>query len=350
MEDVRKNSRIVNTAALFIILVLSVYVLSIGKAVLVPFVIAVVLFYLIIGLMQALRQIKLKEKKMPRSLAMGLALASVVILITLFVLLVKNSFDQVLLEADSYQEKLDELLVNLYQFFGVEDVGGVSELIGQIDLSSILTDIIQALRNLASNVGLIIIYVAFLLVEYRGFGKKFKTLAKKFERFEEFDRTLVRIGNDVDTYIKIKTLVSVLTGVFSYILMVLVGVDFAEFWAFLIFLLNYIPVIGSLIGVSFPILLSLVQFPTLLPFVVMTVGLFIVQFTMSQIVEPRLLGSSLNLSPLAIIFALVLWTHIWGPIGAIICVPITVIINIILAKFETTRPIAMMLSANGKVD
>ena len=117
-----------------------------------------------------------------------------------------------------------------------------------------------------------------------------------------------------------------------------------------VFMLNYIPVIGSLIGVLFPSLLVLVQFGSFGPFFAAVLGLGGIQFGMGNVLDPRLMGSSLNLSPLAIIVALAVWGGLWGVAGMFLCVPITVIVMIVCAQFEGTRPLAVLLSADGRLD
>lgn len=132
--------------------------------------------------------------------------------------------------------------------------------------------------------------------------------------------------------------------------MVAIGVDYAEFWALIIFLLNYIPTIGSMLAVLFPSMLAIVQFGTVLHPVLTLCLLGGVQFAIGNLIEPRLMGRSLNLSPLVIMLALTFWGAIWGITGMLLCVPITVILMIIFSEFKQTRPIAIMLSADGIVN
>ena len=140
-----------------------------------------------------------------------------------------------------------------------------------------------------------------------------------------------------------------MTGLISYLVLKVVGVDFASFWAVLIFLLNFIPTIGSIIATLFPSLLTLVQFPTLGPFIATISVLTAVQFCIGSLLEPRLMGNRLNLSPIVILLSLGLWGSVWGIPGMFLCVPITVIIMIICSYFPGTRPLAILLSGNGKV-
>jgi predicted PurR-regulated permease PerM len=128
-----------------------------------------------------------------------------------------------------------------------------------------------------------------------------------------------------------------------------VGVDFASFWAVLIFLLNFIPTIGSIIATAFPSVLTLIQFDTLGPFIITVSILTTIQFCIGSLVEPKLMGNRLNLSPIVILLSLGLWGSIWGIPGMFLCVPITVIMMIVCSYFPNTRPAAVLLSGNGRV-
>ena len=128
------------------------------------------------------------------------------------------------------------------------------------------------------------------------------------------------------------------------------GVDAAFFWAFLMFALNYIPTIGSLIATLFPAFFSLVQFGEIQPFIIILVGLGIAEWFVGNVLEPRLMGKSLNLSPLVTILALIVWGQIWGITGMLLSTPITVVMLIIFSQFESTRGIAVMLSESGDID
>ncbi|WP_293679491.1 AI-2E family transporter [Thiolapillus sp.] len=144
-------------------------------------------------------------------------------------------------------------------------------------------------------------------------------------------------------------MVSALTGIVSYIILLWVSVDYVPFWALLIFMLNYIPTIGSMVAVLLPTTLALVQFDTFGPFVTLLVSLGTVQVLIGNVLEPRLMGSSLNLSPLVVILALSLWGQMWGVTGMFLSVPITVISMIVLANFPQTRAIAVAMSENGRL-
>ena len=162
--------------------------------------------------------------------------------------------------------------------------------------------------------------------------------------------TRSKIEWSVARYLGIKTLVSLITGFFSYLVFAFCDLNFAVFWAFLIFLLNYIPTIGSLLATIFPAVFSLLQFGDF------SIGLIIffvvgfIQVIIGNFLEPKWLGNSMNISPLLSIISLVFWGAIWGTTGMIISVPVTVVILIILSKFESYQSLAILLSEKGEIN
>ena len=147
----------------------------------------------------------------------------------------------------------------------------------------------------------------------------------------------------------VKFFTSFLTAIITYIIMESVNLDFSLFWAILIFLLNFIPTIGSIVASIFPILLSLLQYNnTFVPFTIISVGIITTQLIIGNIIDPKLTGNSLNLSPLVLILSLVVWGHIWGIMGMFLSVPIMIIITITLFEFPQTKKIAILLSRDGE--
>jgi AI-2 transport protein TqsA len=152
---------------------------------------------------------------------------------------------------------------------------------------------------------------------------------------------------DIQTYLWIKTVTSTVTGVVSYFILKWVGVDFAGFWAFTIFLLNFVPTVGSIIATLFPAILALIQFETIYQFLFVLISVGTVQIVVGNFLEPKLMGRSLNVSPFVVILSLTLWGSIWGIAGMFLSVPITVMMLIVFAHFEQTRYLAILLSGDG---
>ena len=180
--------------------------------------------------------------------------------------------------------------------------------------------------------------------------QKLQALFPQPENRHLADSIISHILKDTQTYLGLKTLLSLITAIGSWVIMTAVGLDFSEFWALLIFFLYYIPNIGAIIAMSFPALIALIQFQSLLPFAIVTSGIGLIQFLVGNVLEPRFLSKSLNLSPLVILIALALWGAIWGILGMFLAVPMTVIMMIFFAHFEKTRPIAILLSQDGYIN
>jgi len=329
----------------------TLYLLIVGKALILPIVVAVVFWYLIFTLAQTYSRLGTWGFKLPSWLAMAFAVLTFVALLVAFVDLTRNNVEQVVAAAPAYQANLEKLLNQAVAFLGIQEVPTVDQLRKQIDLGTIAGQLASGIASFAGNVGIILIYVVFLLVEQKSFGTKIEALVDcDPASIGRVRRIIGRINADVRTYIWVKTLLSVVTGGISYLVMIAVGVDLAEFWAVLIFLLNFIPTIGSILGIVFPALLTLVQFDDpLTPFLIVSVLLGATQLVTGNVIEPKMMGRSLSISPVVILISLALWGSIWGVIGMFLSVPITVICMIVMAQFKATRPVAILLSSDGNV-
>jgi predicted PurR-regulated permease PerM len=126
-------------------------------------------------------------------------------------------------------------------------------------------------------------------------------------------------------------------------------VDFAVFWAALAGLLNYVPYIGSVLGVAFPVAFATMQFADPGAVIAVLLSLAAAQFFIGFFLDQYLMGNSLNLSPFVILVSLAAWSALWGVPGAFLAVPITACLALVFAEFEGTRPVAILLSRNGEV-
>ena len=350
-------------AALVIIISAIFALLILGKSLLIPFVIAVLVWYLINALSHWIGKFKYKKKQLPYwASTIVSALIIFIIIISVGSLIAQNA-QQMVIELPKYEQNVINIADKIGNTFPVakpfiqnlksSEISfweSVRPLTGDINFSEIITNLLNTLSGLAGNTFLILIYVMFLFFEQVAFPKKIRALFPQDNKFEQFQSIIERINESIRAYFKVKLTVSLITAFASYILMAFMGLDFAIFWAFLIFLLNFIPNIGSLIATVFPAILSLVQFEnSFAPFLVILIGVGSIQLLVGNLLEPRMMGSSLNISSLAVIIALTLWGAIWGVAGMILCVPITVILMIILAEFPNTRPIAILLSEKGEL-
>ena len=328
---------------------LTVYLLVSGRNILIPIAIAVMAWYLINAIARGIGRLGIRGVHPPRWASLTLTVIAFIAAVMSLAEMVSGHFTDVIDAAPTYQANLQRLVAQAAGLFGLQDTPNLTQLIERIDFRSIVGRLAATLTSIAGDAGLILVYVLFLFVEQGSFNRKMKVLFPNQEREARVRRILSHMTREIQNYLWIKTFSSCLTAGLSYAVLFAVGVDFAAFWAVIIFFLNYIPTIGSLLGIVFPALLALVQFDTFVPFLIVTPSLAVIQVFTGNILEPMMMGASLNISPFATLASLAVWGSIWGIPGMFLCVPITVIAMIVFAHFARTRPIAVMLSTNGRV-
>lgn len=215
---------------------------------------------------------------------------------------------------------------------------GVSKLSGYIPFAGLLGSLLFVLLN-----------VVFLLMEQRRFQQKLGRMSDDPNKTRRLLDVIGEINDRVGRYLAVKTMINIALGVISWLIMVLMGLEFAVFWAIIIALLNYIPYVGSIVGVAFPIALAVIQFDDLNMVLLLLALLIAAQMLMGNIIEPQVMGNSLNLSPYVILISLTAWSSLWGIAGAIFSVPIAAIMVIVFSEFKRTRPLAILLSLNGQI-
>lgn len=324
------------------------YVLVVGKAFLVPLAVAIMLWYVINALSRNYARLIpwTKDKNWLTTLA---SIVSIGLFITFAVDMVQNNIEDVRLKVPVYSENFRVLAEKMVLQFNLSRVPNVSELVSDIEISPIISTLVSTFTGMIGNIFLVLFYVLFMLLEQSTFTKKIQAIFPDSVRRKSIMSILAHAQEDIQTYLWIKTITSTLTGVASYLILRMVEVDFAGFWAFTIFLLNFIPTIGSIIATLFPAVLALIQFDTLYPFFLVLIGVGMVQVIVGNLLEPKLMGNSLNVSPFVVMMSLTLWGSIWGIAGMFLSVPITVMMLIIFAHFERTRYIAILLSGDGSL-
>ncbi len=331
------------------IITLTVYIMVVGRDLIVPFLISVVIWHLINTLTDYYHKINIKNIRIPKPICFIAALITMFVALYLVVDMIGNNIANVKAAAPLYQENLLKLSERIYGLLGIEEQPNLTQLISQIDFRPFISNIAGTMAGIAGNAGLILIYVLFIFLEQASFRTKLNALLDGSKHSETVHEIISTVSRKIETYVAIKTFVSLLTGGACYIVLILNDVDYASFWAFIIFLLNYIPTVGSMLAVAFPALLSLVQFPTFTPFVIILTSLGCIQILIGNILEPRLMGNSLNLSPLVVMLSLAIWGSIWGIAGMFLSVPFTFILMIVFSEFPKTKPFAIALSQNGKI-
>ncbi len=323
--------------------------LILAESILIPLVFGVVVWFLGKSFKKLVERIPYVKKKLPGVVVNILVFVLLVVLIGTLSRLITNSIDNLLVSYESYEANIKHIVEKLNAQFHVDIYKSVEQQLEGFDYGSMLTNIANSISGVFSNLIIILVYAAFMFSEESSFKNK---LVKMFPNEEEYERSsgiLNKIGTSFSDYIRLKTYVSLLTGIVGYVFLLIMGVDSPFFWALLMFLLNYIPTIGSLVATIFPAIFSLLQFGEYTPFLIILIGLGIIEWIIGNVIEPKLMGNSLNLSPLVTILALIVWGQIWGITGMLLSTPITVIMVIVFSQFDNTRNIAILLSQNGEV-
>ncbi len=346
----KNETNFLNLFLVLVFIVLLFYILKVWADLIIPFIIALLFSFAIIGLSDFYKNIWIWKYKIPAFFAMILSLWTYVFIFWLLGKMINTNIQDVIKLLPIYQERVSSLYMSLLHYFNIPSSVDAYSLFQKIDISSLFTSLISSITGIFSKAGIILFYVLFILLEYRFFWEKIQLMFQDGNKRENAFQTLEKIKSDVKSYFLIKAMVSVVTWFLSYLVMIIFGLDFALFWAMSICLLNFIPNVWSVIAVSLPVILSLIQYDSLYPFLFIFSGLIGIQILMSNIIEPRFMGNKLNLSPLVIVISLWFWGIMWWIVGMLLSVPLMVIMNIIFSKFEATRPVAILLSEKWELD
>ena len=288
--------------------------------------------------------------KLPYWLALTIAVLTIVLGFVGIVLIIADTAGDVAREAPRYNSRIQEILQMVGGWFGHPelDYGDIDSQFGITEnLNKGIAGFAASVQGVLSNFSIIALYVIFLFVAQSGFSKKMDNIFPEDASRDQANKVGERIRASIETYLGVQTVISLIQTVLSYVVMQAIGLENALFWALVIFIFNYIPVIGGLVATVLPALFALVQYETFLPVLILFGLLNVIQTGISNTVQPKMMGDSMNLSALVVILALILWGSLWGGVGAFLSAPLTVIMMIIFAEFKTTRPIAIMLSADG---
>jgi predicted PurR-regulated permease PerM len=329
-------------------------VLYIGRTVFVPIVFGVIAVYVIVGFTRLLERIPVIGERMPIQLRYALSAFLIAAGIFFAVDMLVENYDALVALAPRYQESVLTLIQKAAVLLHLETEPTWDSLrrdmLAQFNVQALVASMLTSLSAVIVNVFVVLLYASFLLVEHRTFNEKLANISANSTNAARIKSVVTDINRRIGAYLALKTLLGVVLGAICWGAMRSVGLEFAGLWAVLIALLNYVPYIGSVLGIVFPTLMSVLQFGEVNEVLIVLLSLTAIQFVIGNILDPYLMGNSLNLSPFAILASMAIWSAIWGVSGAFLAVPITVIVIIIFSEFEMTRPVAVLLSKNGRLD
>jgi|AntRauTorckE5430_2_1112549.scaffolds.fasta_scaffold01348_3 predicted PurR-regulated permease PerM len=341
--------RLQRATYLVVLLTALVYILYICQSFLIPMALAFLIWDVIRGLRDFFSRIKFVKDKFPIWLLNTISFGAIFLVLSILSNLIINGINQLTLDLPQYEANvthINALILEKYNFDALEKIGNYT---GNFEFTSLIQPIFNGLSAVLADGFMITLYCIFILLEESIFRKKIRLIFKNEKDFVRMNGMLNEIDTLFTEYLSLKTMVSLLTGFLSYIVLLVLGVHSPILWAILIFLLNYIPSIGSLIATTFPAIFAMLQFGDLSSGIWVLVSVGTIQLVVGNFIEPKIMGNSLNISPLVVLVALIVWGAIWGIVGMLLSVPITVMMIIIMAQFENTKSLAILLSATGEL-
>ena len=332
MNSSLESNRII-TGSLFILAVIAVaFILNFTQPIMVPFVIALLIRILI----DPIIDFQIDNLRVHRIVAVFVSLCLIVFLFIIIVPFIISSVVTFLQSADDYNAKvlllLDIIISKLQEYEINIDRETIRNSLINLPLLDWASAILSNSANIISKFILVVIMTLFLLL-----GKKSKETSSEWNDI---------IGH-VKKYIFTKFITSTATGILAGLIYWFLGLELAFIFGTLTFILNFIPVIGSVIAVLLPIPIAVLQFPDLSSVMLIILFPTIVHTIIGNILEPKIFGETFGLHPITIILSLIFWGMIWGTIGVLLAAPITAIIKITFERFETTKKIARLLE--GKI-
>lgn len=323
-----------------------VLLLIYAQKLLIPFVLAILIWFVIRVFKSMLLRIPY-IKKWPQWVLTTISSVVLLSFLGLTVTLITNNIQLLSSSIPVYEKNISMLADRISKAYDINVVESMTNAIKDFNFSKILSTLFSAFTSIFGNALLILVYLVFILLEETIFRLKLRSIYNSKASLDRTSSILEKIDSSISNYIAIKSITSISTGFLSYWVLYFIGVDAPFFWAFIIFALNYIPNIGSLVATLFPAIFALLQFGDLTHPLLVLLIVGAIQLTIGSLIEPRIMGNTLNMSPLVVFLTLALWGSIWGITGMLLSVPITVIILLILNEFPSTRGIAIMLSRRG---
>ncbi len=345
------HSKAANMALVFMAIILALFILKSVSSVFLPIVIAVFLFVFVNQLLN-----KCDKAKMPKMLSMILALVFVLFIFVLF-FYAFFSILNVLMEKEKlmfYVQRINDLdamitaKLRLVFDMSAEDMPSILAWIN-FDwyglLSSFVATASTRFISLLGDALLIFLYLMFLILERNTILPKLAVALPENKGKQVID-IVGRMNRQTAKYLMLKVAISAATGIMFYITAILAGVDFPLVWGLLAFMLNFIPTIGSIVVTGMVMFMSLVQFMPQWNRIIFVSLMFIgIEMILGNIVDPKIQGVQLNLSPLVILISLAVWGYVWGIVGMFLAVPLTSMMQVICSNIPSLHPIAVILSS-----
>lgn len=337
-----------------LLIILAVFVvvaaLKLTGEVSVKIVLSIFLFFMIFPIASAM-----EKAGLPAFLATLLAALMILIVLAVAVWFIFYTVDILVKTVPNYYSRLGELEdlavkfvsrwvelpedYSLFDNLSIDWMGGV--------LMPGLRSLSSSAISILGDVSVTFLLTVFLLIERNTLISKIIQISRP-DKQAKVASVLDRIVRQVTKYLGLKTLISIATGLLFYATSVVAKLDFALIWGVLAFVLNFIPTFGSIIISVMVIFMSILQYaPNWTPVLIASIGAVGTQMILGNIIDPRLQGNNMNLSPFIILVSLSIFGYIWGVVGMFLAVPLLSILEIIFANMDSTKGIAILLSSGS---
>lgn len=244
--------------------------------------------------------------------------------------------------------RLDAIIADVAGLFGMQTPPAARDLLSRLDLPSYAARAALTTQSVMGGAFFTLVYLGFLMASKRTAAKKSLALFPDRQERDDAVQVFQRMRGGVEGYLWVQTVTGLMISGAAWILMAALGLDNALFWAFLIFIVGYIPVIGGAIAAMGPPLYALVQYDTYWQPIVIFLGLQVILQVTGNFIQPRMQGDNQNIDPVVVLLSLALWGKLWGVVGMFLSTPLAVMAMAILAEFKGSRWMAVLLSGDGQ--
>ncbi|MBP7553569.1 MAG: AI-2E family transporter [Spirochaetes bacterium] len=308
---------------------------------------------------------KLYKTKVPNWLSTVIVITSAILLVAILLTIFGLSFGSFVIDFTKSGGIADNFQSNLVNFVkDLSKIEFIKKYVDQERINQIIFDLAAAIFSIENFKNYIVaplgktidalrsfgLYALALIFILPGMGKISYRISDSFpgDYGNKINEIIINIKRQIQNYMVAKTIISLITALISFIILILFRVKYAFLWSFIIFLLNYIPILGSIIAVMFPIMISFVQYQNTLHLIFLSICLIVVQIVIGNIIEPKFMSKGVNLTPLIIFVSLLVWGFVWGIVGVFLAVPLMSAVNSICQNIEFLKPISKMISIKPK--
>lgn len=347
----KDNNKFLNIVAGIFLAGFSVFAVKELSSILIPFVLALIISFVFEPFFSWM-----KSKRIPQFAAILIILISIIVIANIASVFIVASVNSFSTSFSVYEEKFHALIntiivslkISSQEIQNITDSLKVTNLLKQGSITSFITNFLTSFAGIFGDFLLILLYVIFILSELGSINERVN-VAFDDERASNISKTFEKIFKDLRTYISGKTIISLVLGISCGFVLWIFGVDFYFIWGFLIFITHYVPNIGAMFGISLPAIVMFLQFDNIITPIIVTLILIALDNVIGNIIEPRILGDRLNLSPLLLLMSLFMGEYVWGIVGMVLSVPIVSMLKIVLMNFEFTKPLAILMSYKPSV-